>query len=682
MYRGGCVPRGGFDENVRENCLLWQKQSGKDISLDDIYKVVYKSSIDDLESVGSAFPVRKNSFTKYLKQDNEALDFLLLAKQCEKTRSEMSSPWYYPSRRDPHRMSLDEVARKSMSVRDGRFLGRYALQAERALLSLRRYDDCINYWNEVKDLLPDDVITRMTKRYVAGAYQRIGDLKMAKKLFGEVGDASGVIGCIGAKGIERLEIMYDYAPDSQELREGVESIIQRGERNEEKFRPQLDSALVFCQKVACGGRVKQPAFWYYSAAFILHLLERETEASSVLAKAERINDGDELMKESVRVFRIWLNARLTPYSPSYEKQMVNNLRWLDELIVRDYTKVSSVTRENGTYLLRTNTDYFYWNDMMRKVVYGAICPKLIGNGRGDRAIAFANMADNRLLGLEGKIVESHYVYKHRRCEERKETWSLEDYRTKSVFNWYDYCNESFKLIDTLDVDFLKKYIAELQHPTTESSRFLNARGRRDVSFYNEILGTLLLRNMRYAEAERVFRTVPASYQSRLNTYPEYFEYDPFSITEAPLRDKSDCKLAFASRMADLKTEISMSKDPDRKALAMVKYATGMQQSVTGCWAYTFYGKSWEDAHPQYGLTYFSRTQKAFSKKAEDIYLQALKTAKDPEVLASIHLAFKNMATVMKQYGETEAAKSIKGKCDNYYDYHLERSEHYSKNRWR
>ncbi|MBR1632237.1 MAG: hypothetical protein IJ686_00575 [Bacteroidales bacterium] len=676
MYRGSLnyinnyyyqyEPKAEFNENSRENCLLWQRQTGRDIPLDDIYQVVYKSGIEDLENMGKATSLRKNPFFKYLKQDSEALDFLLLAKQCEKARSEMTSPWYYPSKKDPRRLSLDEVAGKSMSVRNGRFLGRYALQAERALLSLRRYDDCINFWNEVSGLLKDDVITKMAKRYVAGAYQRIGNLEMARRLFIEAGDGLAVAGITDTKGVCSLDVMYEYAPDTPELREEIGRIIQSGERlgadlnncrNYNEQRSQLDSAKMFCLKVAREGRVKQPAFWYYSAAFISNLFGREAEASSTLMDAERIDDGDELIKESVKVLRIWLDAKLTPYSTSYEKRMVDNLRWLDERIVRDYTKVSKVTREDGMYLMKTNISYFYWNDMMRKVVLGAICPKLVENGRGDRAIAFANMADYRLL------------------------YTLEDCRAKKGSNGYDYSNESFKLIDTVGVNALKKYIAELQHPTTESSRFLNARGRSDINFYKEILGTQFLRNMRYAEAEQVFRTVPDSYKSRLNTYPQYFVYDPFSITKSTLKERSDCKLTFASRMADLKTEIATFSDPDRKALAMVKYATGMQQSVTRCWAYTFYGKNWDDSNPEYGLTNFSKTQITVSKKAEAIYLQALKTARDPEVLASIHLAFKNMATVIKQYAGTAAARSIEGKCDTYYDYHLERREHYDQNVW-
>ena len=47
------------------------------------------------------------------------MDFLVLAKQCEVTRKEMADPWYYPAKKDPQRMMLEEMLRLQVNPKTG-----------------------------------------------------------------------------------------------------------------------------------------------------------------------------------------------------------------------------------------------------------------------------------------------------------------------------------------------------------------------------------------------------------------------------------------------------------------------------------------------------------------------------------------------------------------------------------
>ena len=112
-----------------------------------------------------------------------------------------------------------------MSYRGGRFLGRYVLQGLRALFTLHRYDDCINWWDEVEERIPDDVIKRMSMRYVAGAYFNTGDTEQAKALYGRAGDIESLLYCSGTDGAGRFDTLLRYAPDSRSIRTEVERSI-------------------------------------------------------------------------------------------------------------------------------------------------------------------------------------------------------------------------------------------------------------------------------------------------------------------------------------------------------------------------------------------------------------------------------------------------------------------------
>ena len=76
--------------------------------------------------------------------------------------------------------------------------------------------------------------------------------------------------------------------------------------------------------------------WYYTAAFIEDLDGHPVEASKLLAKAEQ-SHGTEFIKESVKVMRIYLDAKLMPYNQGYENLLFKQLQWLDQKIADNIT---------------------------------------------------------------------------------------------------------------------------------------------------------------------------------------------------------------------------------------------------------------------------------------------------------------------------------------------------------
>lgn len=77
------------------------------------------------------------------------------------------------------------------------------------------------------------------------------------------------------------------------------------------------------------GRGNNPAMWYYTAAFLTDLEGNATKASYLLGLAEN-SKSSSYIDESIKVFRIYLDAKLLPYNSSYESRLFTQLNWLDK----------------------------------------------------------------------------------------------------------------------------------------------------------------------------------------------------------------------------------------------------------------------------------------------------------------------------------------------------------------
>ena len=693
-YRYGTQTPLDYNYAAHENCLLWQKQTRSDAPLARIYSIVYKMSAEELAGLLALAPndttrlENANPFIKTLRNDPEAVEILMLAKQCERLRSDMNSAWYYPAKKDPQKISLEGVARKAMDYEGARFRSRYALQALRALLSLRQYEECINYWESVGKTLDNDAVTLMALRYVAGAYYNLGETERAKELYGKAGDTDALFRCAEREGEDAMETVYAFCPDAPVLRNMVERMIVGTEKDmeceygkelgklyvmevgelDEDSRTGLKELREFCLKVGCEGRVSDPALWYYSAAFIDHLLGDNVTASRILSKAEQ-SISTLFIRESIRVLRIYLDALNMPWSASYPSQMIGKLRWLDGKILEDMSLFSS---DYPIADLLGNCSSYYWNDMMRKIVLAGICPKLVDHHQVPLALAFANMADNRLLNHLNRV-----------DYEDGKPLTMDAYRKSGQHNYYDWNCALFEMLDTVPVEDIISYIKMVEYPKNQTELFLKERGYTDLGYFRDIIGTRLLRELRYQEAEQWLALVPVSFTQQLNTY---MYRDPFSLTDRPYGPvvyAADFKYEFAREMASLERSIASTTDPDRKALLLLKFATGMKSSITQCWALTFYGKTSADTDPTWEPpTEYAKNSNRILAQADMLFRQAKAKAYSPEVKAQIQLTLGNLKTVMEQYACTEVAASIRGHCDTYADYHLDAKERAGYGAWR
>lgn len=670
-----------FNLNAESNCREWQHRTSQSIPLTDIYQAVYKMSLEEFEAFHNESwgYGGNNAFLKWLSHGRwDEMNFLLFAKITEDVRGRQNSRWYYPSMRTGAKMSLEEIVDQALNYR-GPLRDRYLLQAVRAMFSLRRYTDCIALWNKEASLLPKECVVRqLILPYIAGAEYRMKNYDKAVSYFYEAGDFVSMIACSDvnppASTVEAIERIYQQEPNCSHFPEMLQRLVHTAEPDGEFYWEELDKDLVkdehrqlirLAVRIAQEGKAHNTAMWYYTAAFIEDLDGHPVEASKLLAKAEQ-SHGTEFIKESVKVMRIYLDAKLMPYNQGYENLLFKQLQWLDQKIADNITpKVRERTSEY--YDLACNISYYYWNDMMRRIILAEVCPRMIVSGKTIRALQLANMADNRLLGLVDCKTYHKETHVKGRVEWVETTSSMSEFRRDKNMWSPDYYNSFFEMIDSVGIDKAIAYRNRIERPVGTFDRFLNGRGYVDMEYINDIVGTQCLRTMRYGDAVTYLGHIGRSFESHLNT--EIY-WDPVSYERRDIKDKSDFKYRFAREMCMLEQEMNKTTDPDRKAEAMIRYATGMRNSFDRCWPLTQYYR---------GTSYFGQVQEKrdwenepeairAKKRSTELFKTACALFTNRELAAETLYEFNQYRTVAEKYPETEIGQYVCGHCDNLYDY--------------
>ena len=667
---------------AKDNCVEWQKLTSKTIPMDDIYSVVYKMSLEEFEAIyDDKETIYENKFVEWItKKDTAILDFLLLAKTNEYIRLKRNSRWYYPSMKVGARMTIEEIAEKALSVKDARLRDRYLLQGIRALFSMSKYTECVEIWErEISHLPENNLMRQLVHPYIVGAEFHIKRSEKAIEYFAELGDIGSVLYCAGRTGenlstIDALELVCEYAPNSKYIEKELQSYIRDLEpldtsrwNDDFEMTPEIQKLNSLCLKMGRNNKCNNKGMWYYTAAFLADLNGEAARAAYLLDLAEKSKSSD-YIKESIQVFRIYLDAKLQPYNSAYEDRLFTQLKWLDSKICNNITEDVRRETAKGDMLVKGES-YYYWNDMLRRILLAEVCPRMIKAGETTRALQLANMADNRLLNLVNKKefydwveVNDEYEYK------AVGSFTMSAYRYSIQYNEHDYRNHFFEMIDSLGVNTAIKYVENVRHPKSNFDRFLNARGYVGNDYLNDIAGTQCLRNMRYADAAKYLGAVSEAYKNHHNLY---MEFDPFCFDLEPIKMISDFRCDFAKEMHSLERNIDVITDPNRKARLMLKFAIGLQNSFDRCWALTQYYR---------GTSYWGQVcdkrdwesdeyTTAAKKRANELIKLACEIVTDDEVAADIHYELCHYITIAKKYPNTQKGIYVRGQCDNLRDYY-------------
>lgn len=581
--------------------------------------------------------------------DPETKAYLNLARRCEATRAEINSPWYYPSKACPGVARLESVLDEALAYSGERYRDRYALQAARAMMTLQRYGQMMEWWQKVDRTIEEDAVRTNIRGYLARACLEQGDLDEALSIYYELGDLESVKFCLVKTGedIEDLDIVgyaARHCPDNSRIL----PIIQRRLRDPGVLAAiKRDDALYgrylsICHDALASPECTKPAVWLYTEAFLKELVGEHDAARGAALRAGKA-EGPDIVRESAKVLEMIIDARTARIDGAYEKKLLADLEWLDGKIMSDIGLVADAP-EAFDYM-KLNLSYYYWNDMLRKIVLGNLVPRLIDSGRTPLALTLSNYADNRFLQLSGLRKNGRPI------------------------NSFDYRCAYFVMLDTLDVGSVISHSYMLFHPEGKLETFLVERSYRNYDYLNELIGTKYLRAMRYSEAIPYLSRVSEQYSGNMNI-SYYFRRKPFATGFDESRLAQDpipqYKLSFAREMAKYMRAIDSAKDPDQSAEAKILAGLGIRSSFDddylGCWALTKYVLS------AYDDRYASFDSGEMSSRAEGMIEEGLEEIEDPELAARYHHKLGHYKTIVQEYGGTAVGRKVLAGCDEMTDW--------------
>lgn len=621
-------------QNVHANIVAWQSLIGWQCPDSDIYTVVYKSSIADMQHIRNRHSaprsLRTNRFAQALCHRDDLSDFLIIAKRCEKAREAILDPWYYPSHHCPYVATLEEVINTAKAHgTDSLLHDRYALQQMRAQSTLGHYQDNVKLWEQYASQLPENNILRtLMTDYAAGAYQNIGQDSIAQQvILNETG-------------------YYDN-PDlfvhiESELRQadyqGIPQTEWEIKRMRNTFLAWRETALAAIRHP----KTRHMAEWYYTLAYIDDVLCNDASSEHYLRMAEKA-DGDTFIRESIHLFRIYRDAKSLPVNDTYEQQMYVHLRWIEQRLARDFPQwqqdgqdAPKVRYKEG-YIIGNYSTY-YWNDMLRRIGLSIYAPRLKNAGHTMRALEVVNYAENCFFSIIGSsfMQDNHFGY-------------------------------LFQVLDTHPADFTLQYIRYLQQPDDSLSRFLSRHSYIDFDWLYNIAGTLCMRENRFDKASTVLAHLPQTYTGdSIHNDPFVIDYRGRTVATA-----STTRRALAAELVRLEQQMKSAPDINDRADAQIQYAIAIRNMFTIAWEAVAYGLG----NPWYIDSYTSNTHKAYIRPAlqhsDKLLSQALQMYTDPERAAAAELSLLNFRTVVTKYPNTKAASSVRSACENYHDFGLQ-----------
>lgn len=653
----------------QQNLKTWQQQTDHLIPLDHIEEVVYRYSSSMYEAcMKNPQMAKENKFVQYLATGLGSTypeKLLSLAKRIEEARSSKDDPWYYPASREEGKTTLEallcEVDRLEKdfiagTAADSFYVRRLQLQRVRLLFSLGRYADCIELWeNKVQHWNTNELMRSMIKDYIAGAYQHLGNAQIAKQYHLEQGNYQTLAewSCSRTGNYAAfVREMYDFNPDCADIVAPVMQYDLCGyyKNGEEEWSDYYE----VMQYILRTHRSLDMSMWYYTAAYLEDNMGYSYKAAQTISRANG-KTTSEFMQTNIRLLRIYLDAKTKAYDTNYEKQLYTDLRWIDGLVHQEASLVKEKWDTYDAWYVWANYSFMrdennsgikryrcYPNSMLRKIVLGEVAPRMRKAGKPILSIALSNYADNLFFTL----VEP----KNRHC----------------------FFNDFFMSLKTSSAAEAKQYADRVLNPPTAFERFLAAGGYVDKDYLYDIAGTLYLRERNYKKAMEVLSKVSPSYQLRLNTQ-DNLSRDPFAATpKFGNIHIVDAKYNFACRMYHLQqTYQNTNIDANRRANAMLSYATGMRNSYIDVWALTQYGQGYPVFTAAYEPWMTEEKEVKIQADYEQLVRNAMSLFTEDEAKAAAQLHYQNHHTVVTKYPNTAAAEYVRGHCDTYHDYHPE-----------
>lgn len=651
-----------------ENLKLWKEQTRAKVDKAELERIVYKSTFKEIKE--------HRSYCEGI-LGKEAFKFLCLAKECEELRAELNDPWYYPSKEDPTTDNLARVAKKAMAYKGRTWINRYALQAIRALVSLKQDSIAVRYWESIATKMNDDVIRIMAERHVAAAYYAIGERDKAMHIYAKAGDITSMYyiyqrECedpyghpLGRNGrVDIIRYVYEECPNSPFFKDVLQSILTHFDNDHFQKRHDtwcsrekqdelnlINGIISVGNRAVRDDRVEDKAMWHYTMAALYDAKGEYSNALHQIAVGVKVCKEGSFMANSFRVLRMMVEARTSPYNAKYIERLATDVRWLSDLASKNITP--KLKKELYPHVVHTkwgrytpDIEYYnkmYWSDAMNRILADCLAPRLKKEERITDALLVSNLGEYWL---------PKNVYGTARIK-----------NNDGIYSVTDLSNTMATMADSCSSTQIIRMYKRLCHPANSFDKIVAEYGKTDVSYWSDIIGTHCIAEHKYEEAAKWLKSCSHTYQKSMSTW-DYFNRDPFCLkigwyqdNRHHLKDRYDYKLNYANRMAQLGKQMNKGNTKDLRAEAMILYGVGLRNQSDWCWALS---RNIDFLYDHDDLIDTLGSKKWINK--------GLALMQDKERKAYYLHAFGRNKEVQDLCFDTKIAKNMRAHCDLWRDY--------------
>lgn len=647
-------------DDIQRNIELWKQETNVAIPDSDVIAAVYKMSLKRFDALSKEQPDSStNKFIAFVvkNQRHDIIDFLSLAKDVEEQRRDYDSPWYYPADSIHPYPGLDSLINECRKHAKSKFADRYGLQLMRSVYASGRYEDVkTEFENWYSDVADTNLFKQMSMSYVAGALLRLdreseADIYVARS--GVVNNAH-TFQLVSAINPSELNLIGYFEESEERMLEILPTVTKM-----------LNEKATMIENVGC---------WYMAAAFTeAEYAKNDGVARKWVRRGISDNRTSAEMRAILTVYGMLLDGRqgrtdnITSNLMWFAKQMVQSPEY--DMPIDDYSCGYRIYRYPSNR----------WNTTMRYLACEYWIPNLMKKGDKTQAIRVAACFDYMSPAIHGNQYIADFDWDSNSYTPRPVFGSLTQMHSDlDCINTIDYSSYVFSLMYSQRPEDIIKYKTQLGYSPLD--RF----SRHDDDYLNELIGTMLLRDKRYIEAEQYLSRVSPLYQNTLNVYKcGYLSRNPYSdmitLSNDPYRqsvrvkwkkfvDPTDAKLRFARHMIGLEKSMRNS-DQNIVAFARLQYAELYYRSLDYCWALTQYSKG--DIYGYYSEYSTEANPKLIAEaesEYEKIQSQAISQMSDPEWKAwTLHYLGYN-ASVAERYPHTAMASYLRTNCDSYEDW--------------
>ncbi len=572
-------------KRLDESVQFWSKYLGVKADQDfaNDVKNIYEYQLDE-EEEGNLFitTLRKQGKT-------DALQLVKLNFELNQLTGS-SDGWYY---RKATPAEYNALLTKIDALRlSGDLSRRKTFLKMRCLFALKDYDACMRLWEMFASKWEDSPLKQRAYGYVAGIYFRKGQFEKAMQIYFEQGDAGSIRMCVNRiLQNSTIEQEYEKDPNAPILAHFLEdyanyfyhSTFDEYWKSEEKDNPiwsavnrQREKMLKLADRVIQEGKTDDPQMWQAFIGFVQLAYGDNDQAYQSLDKAEHMKKG--IMAERIGIYKLAASLKASQKPADFE----------------DYVGRTLAYYFNAQY----NDSY---SEATRNIIYSAFSYEI-----SNRLNEYFEANKPAYMQLLGKLAFS---------------------TPRRIFE-FDYNN--YKSEDIIPI------LALVKDGTSDvlTKTLLDECGIR-ADACNEYIGTLLMREGKFQEAEPYLSNVSQSYIWDLSIEPYLFmrELPEQVFVRKNMAEYYDMehvngnpKLKFCRQLIELQKQVQDGKK-DEKARAAIQLANLLFQGSPA-------GDLW--AMSQYSWSQWGPVFNQFDVMAVDLLHTAIASTKDYDLLCQAY----------------------------------------------